>query len=343
MTNPRCAVCGHVNRVGADVCEMCDTRLGEPAPAGAEDSFRAAGESSDTYPDSDAYSGASAEGFGATSGGHDRGGGGPRAGGPPADIPSPPFKGAGDVISPTLEVYRKHFLLVGALVLISTLPVVLLQYGVISAALASAEEAVAAETGVFAFASGAAALIGLLSFAGAALLAGSLVYAVLDIQRAGSASAGESLRRGLRVLPKVFVVSLLYTVVTLIGYVLLIVPGVIFSLMYAVAVPVAVAERLGPFAALKRSARLTDGYKGLIFITQFLWGVIIVVINLVVSGSFAFGGAEGGLATLFIQSLVSGMLNASANVLTVYIYLGLLREHGGGFAPGAYAPDPAAR
>ncbi|HEX6183753.1 MAG TPA: YciC family protein [Pyrinomonadaceae bacterium] len=336
MNNPKCAVCGHVNRVGAAVCEMCDTRLGEPAGAGAADSFRAAEESSDSY--SGAYTGASAEGFGATSEGFDPGGGEPRAGEPPVNIPSPPFKGAGDVISPTLEVYRKHFLLVGALVLVTTLPVALLQYGVIQASLASAEEAIAAESGVFAFASGVALLIGLFSFAGSALLSGSLVYAVIDIQRTGAASTGESLRRGLRVLPKVFIVSLLYTIVTTIGFLLLIVPGVIFSLMYAVAVPAAVAERLGPFESLKRSARLTDGYKGLIFITQFLWGLIIVVINLVVSGSFAFGGAgEGGLAPLFIQSLVGGMLNASANVLTVYIYLGLLREHGEGFAPRVYA------
>lgn len=337
MTNIKCAVCGHVNRVGAAVCEMCDTHLGESAPSGADHTPRAAEESSGSY--SGSYSGASAEDFGATSGGFDPGGGAPTS-----DIPSPPFKGAGDVISPTLEVYRKHFLLVGLLVLVTTLPVVLLQYGVIQAAMASAEEAMAAENSVFAFASGAALLIGLLSFAGSALLAGSLVYAVIEIQRTGTASTGESLRRGLRALPKVFVVSLLYTIVTTVGFFLLIVPGVIFSLMYAVAVPVAVAEGLGPFAALKRSARLTDGYKGLIFVTQFLWGIIIVVINLVVSGSFVFGGSEdGGLAPLFIQSLVSAMLNASANVLTVYIYLGLLRERDEGFAPSGYAPGPAAR
>lgn len=315
MTDPRCAVCGHVNRVGAAVCELCDTRPGEPAPPGAGETFRAAGAGRGAYSD-------------------------PR----PADVPSPPFKGAGDVISPTLEVFRKHFLLVGALVLVTTLPVVVLQYGVIQAAMASAEEAIAAESGLFAFASWATLLIGLLSAAGSALLSGSLVYAVLDIQRTGTAAAGECLRRGLRVLPKVFAVSLLYTVVTTVGFLLLIIPGVIFSLMYAVAVPVAVAEGPGPFASLKRSAHLTDAYKGLIFITQFLWGVVIVVINLVVRGSFAYGGGdEGVLAPLFVQSLVGAMLNASAYVLTVYIYLGLRRERGEGFAPDAYAPGAAAR
>ena len=339
MTNNKCSVCGHVNRVGTAVCEMCDTRLGEPAPPGAGDPSRAAGESSGSY--SDSYSGSSAEGFGATSGRFDYGGGEP----PPAtaEIPSPQFKGASDVISPTLEVYRKHFMLVGILVLVTTLPVVLLQYGVIRAAMLSADEALAAESSLFAFASGTALLIGLLSLVGGALLSGSLVHAVIEIQRTGAASAGESLRRGLRVLPKVFLVTLLYTVVTVIGYMLLIVPGVIFSLMYAVAVPVAVAEKRGAFESMTRSAKLTDGYKGQIFLTLFLWGIVIVVINLIVSGSFAFGGAEeAGLVPLLIQSLVGGMLNSSANVLTVYIFLGLLRERHEGFRTRTFTPGPGA-
>lgn len=327
MNDPACAACGHVNRAGAEVCEVCDARLGGPAAdAWAADPSRPAGEGSESYVGPDA------EDF--------------RAGGAPGyDIPSPPFKGAGDVISPTLEVYRKHFLLVGALVLVTTLPVVLAQFGAVRAALATSQEVALAEAGILGWATGVGLFIGLLSFAGSALLSASLVYAVIDIQRTGTAGFGDCLGRGLRVLPKVFLVSLLYTLVTLVGYALLIVPGVIFSLMYAVAVPVAVAEGLGPFASLKRSARLTDGYKGLVFITQFLWGAIIVVINLIVTSSFAFGGsAAQGLASLLIQALVGGMLNASASVLTVYIYLGLRREHGEGFAPaGAYAPDPAAR
>jgi hypothetical protein len=330
MTNPKCEVCGHVNRVGAAVCEMCDTRLGEPARAAAGDSSRAAEESSDSYD-------------GASAGGFEPEGGEPRSA--MTDIPSPQFKGATDVISPTLEVYRKHFLLVGILVFVTTLPVVLLQYGVIQAAMASADEAVAAESSFyFAFASGATLLIGLLSLVGGALLSGSLVHAVIEIQRTGTATAGESLRRGLRVLPKVVVVSLLYTIITVVGFVMLIVPGVIFSLMFAVVVPVAVAEGRGPFESLTRSSQLTKGYKGQIFVTQFLWGVVIVVINLIVSASFAFGGAEEkGLPSLFIQSLVSGMLNSSVNVLTVYIFLGLLRERNEGFRTRVFTTETSAR
>lgn len=336
MNNPKCIVCGHVNRVGAAVCEMCDTRLGEPAGAGAADSPRASEESSDRYADS------SAEDFGASAGGFEPGGAESREGAEPTYIPSPPFKGAGDVIYPTLAVYRKHFLLIGILVAVTTLPVVLFQLIAVRAAMMTMDEAIVAESSVVAFSSLAALLIGLLSYAGSALLSGALVYAVLQIQRTGMATAGESLRRGLRVLPKVFVVSLLYFIVTLLGYLLFIIPGVIFSLKYAVAVPVAVAENRGVFESFSQSARLTDGYKGLIFMTHFLWGILIVVINLVVTGSFAYGEAGDGVVALLVQSIIGGMLSASSVVLDVYIFLGLLRERGEGFKTRIFTPGPEA-
>jgi len=315
MSNDRCTACGHVNRPGEAACEMCDARLGEPTRAEGPGAFGGDGEPS-----------AAAE--------------------PPADPPAPRFRGAGDVISPTLEVYRKSFLLVGALVAVTTLPFALLQFGALQVMVSAPTDAVPPEGFIpsyFAASMTAQALGWLLYIGGNALLSGSLVYAVIELRRTGTAGAGESLRRGLWALPKVFLVTLLYTVVTWLGFLLLIIPGVILSLMYAVAVPVAVAEGRGPLESLRRSAALTDGYKGLIFMTYFLWGVLIFVLNLIVSGSFSYG--EGGdlLPALLFGSLVTGMLNSSTSVLTVFIFLGLLGERGETFRTGDFTPGPAAR
>jgi len=315
MSNPKCAVCGHINRVGAAVCEMCDSRLGAP----------------------DDFAAAEGETF-------DASGGEAREGALPTEIPSPHFKGVGDVIAPTLEVYRKHFPLVGLLVVVATLPLAALQYAALRAMTARADEVMAAG-GLLGFTVGTPLLLGLLSVAGSALLSGALVYGVIELQRTGDAGAGECLRRGLKVLPKVFLVSLLYTVVTGVGYILLIVPGVIFSLMYALVIPVAVAENRGPFEAFKRSNELTNGYKGLIFLTYFLWGLLIFVINMIVSGSFAYGGAQDSLTVVLVQALVSGMLASSSTVLTVYIFLGILNEARHGFDDRVitHATESAAR
>jgi hypothetical protein len=335
MNNPVCAVCGHVNRVGAAACEACDARL--YASEGAADfgdtrePFDAPGESSWAASDTAGPGGAWS----------------PADDTPPSpadDIPSPPFKGAGDVISPMLAVYREHFTLVGLLVLVATLPQALLQYGIMNAVRMRPVSVAVARSGdaVMAFAVLSSLLFWLLSVAAAALLSGALVYAVVDLQRAGRSSAGECLSRGLKALPNVFLVSLLYAVVTLAGYVALIVPGVILSLMFAVCVPAAVVEGLGAVDALKRSHELTKGYKGLIFITFFLWGLLIIVLNGVVTWSFTNAGKLDLLPTLILQTAVLGMLNSTLHVLTVYIYLGLLRERRSGFHTNTFTPGPEA-
>lgn len=317
MNNLKCEFCGHYNRPGAETCEECEF------PVTGDGGAPAAGE---RY-------------------GHS-GGGGAAPPHPLAEVPAPRFRVAGDVMAPTLGVYRKHFVLVGVLVAVTTLPVALLQYA--AAQYAAPQSAAAGAVDVaealraLDFSRWAAVLAGFLSFAGSALLSGALVHAVVEIQRTGAARAGESLRRGLLTLPKVLVVTLLYAIITGVGYVLLVVPGVIFSLMYSVAVPAAVAERLGPVAALKRSARLTDGYKGLIFLTTFLWGLVVVGLTLLVTGSFIAAGEADSLAPLLVQAVVVGMLNSSADVLGVYVFLGILGERRGGSETRAFAPGPEA-
>lgn len=291
----KCEFCGHYNPAGAETCEECEFPVTAAASHGA-------GETSDYFA-------------------------GPGAGAPPAGIPSPRFKVAGDVMGPMLEVYRKHFVLVGILVAVVTLPEALLTYAATQAIMAGARDFDLEEASrALSFATSAQMVALLLSFVGSALLSGALVHAVIEIQRTGAATVGASLRRGLVWLPKVFAVAVLYWLVTIVGYVLLIVPGVIFSVMYSVAVPVAVAERLGPFAALGRSARLTEGYRWLVFVTHFLWGLAVGGLSLLISLSFIAAGDANSLVPMLVQSVVVGMLNSSMSVLTIYVYLGLLNE-----------------
>lgn len=321
MNNPICMVCGHVNHVGAVACEACDARLYASEDAGDAADFGDAREPFDPSgePSWTAYEPSEPRGAWSQA----------------DDIPAPPFKSAGDVISPMLAVYRKHFTLVGLLVLVTTLPQALLQYGIMEGTKVGAAHGpvtlVVPDNRIIILTILSGLLLWLLALAASALLSGALVYAVVDLQRAGRSTAGACLSRGLKALPKVFLVSLLYAVIIMVGYLLLIVPGVILSLMFAVCVPAAIIEGLGPIESLKRSHELTKDNKGLIFITFFLWGLLILVLNWVVTWSFASAGKLDLLPTLLLQTAVLGMLNSSVHVLTVYIYLGLLREHRSGF------------
>lgn len=306
MNDHRCAVCGHINSASAQLCDMCESRLDAQPGGGAGEPYHTYGEGADA---------------------------------PTAFIPSTRFKGVGDMFRPTLEVYRKNFLLIITLVVVATLPEVLLQYGLLQL-LASAPD------DTFYAAIPASLLVWLVSQAGAALMYGSLTYAVLDLQLAGSASAGESLRRGLKVMPKLFLIDLMWSVVIGVGSVLFIVPGIILSLMYALLVPVAIAEKRGPVESFDRSSKLTKGYKGLMFLTYFLWVIAIAVIGFIVGGSFAYGGHDqSSFVVTLAQALVIGILNSSTAVLTVFIYLGLLHERRYSFDTRKFTPagNPAER
>jgi len=63
-----------------------------------------------------------------------------------------------------------------------------------------------------------------------------------------------------------------------VGFVLLIVPGIILALMWAVTIPVAVLEDKGLRDSTSRSAELTKGNRGRIFMIYFLYFVLIYIV-----------------------------------------------------------------
>ncbi|WP_262692707.1 hypothetical protein [Kordiimonas aestuarii] len=73
------------------------------------------------------------------------------------------------------------------------------------------------------------------------------------------------LRAGLRFFLPALVIAILTSLGTSIGMLLFVVPGLILSVMWMVALPAAVAERLGPLQAIERSGDLTSGYRWPIF------------------------------------------------------------------------------
>lgn len=77
--------------------------------------------------------------------------------------------------------------------------------------------------------------------------------------------------------------SVLYGLIVGAGLVLLLVPGVIWAVKFGFATFLVVDQRLDPIAALRGSARLTEGVKGALF----RFGMLALGVNLV--GALAFG------------------------------------------------------
>ncbi|MEA3011149.1 MAG: hypothetical protein QOJ91_2841 [Sphingomonadales bacterium] len=133
---------------------------------------------------------------------------------------------------------------------------------------------------------------------------GALVRATVAFSEGRKASLGESASAGLRVALPLFLLGLGSALGMAVGFLLLIVPGIILYVMWSVAAPALVEEDLGPTEAFGRSNYLTDGARWKIFALT----LIALVLYWMVSGLVAMLGMAwyGGVAGL-AESADAGM------------------------------------
>lgn len=174
---------------------------------------------------------------------------------------------------------------------------------------------------------GMTALLNIISRVCNLVLTGAIVYGVFCILRGAPATIGDAVKRGLARLGPLVIVSLIIGVATGIGFMLLIVPGIILMCMWAVTVPACVVERLGPVQSLRRSNELTSGYRWTIFGLFFLVGIIILIVVMAVI--FIISAVTGSPAIAMILASLIGAVPAafqSVMLATVYYDLRAVKE-----------------
>lgn len=80
----------------------------------------------------------------------------------------------------------------------------------------------------------------------------------------------------LKIILSFMAVSVLYVLIVVAGLLLLIIPGIIFALMFGQAVMVIADRGLGPIAALKESKKLTEGQKWRLFVWGWVQGLVML-------------------------------------------------------------------
>lgn len=149
------------------------------------------------------------------------------------------------------------------------------------------------------FAPGRLALAGvgfLVSIAANAVLQAAVIHASVNDLTGRKAAIGESLAVGLRYFLPLLGISIIVGIGCAVGFVLLIVPGVLLALALSVAAPAAVMERTGVFGALDRSIALTRNHRGAIFLLAIAYIIVMWIIEMAIGavvGAFAFTGFEG--------------------------------------------------
>jgi len=127
------------------------------------------------------------------------------------------------------------------------------------------------------------------------------------------ASFGESIKAGLSVVLPLIILSILLAIGVALGFVLLIVPGIILYVMWSVAVPALVEERPGIFGAFARSRELTRGARWKIF------GILLIllVVYWLVSGAVGLFGLSTASAQPNVVDMPTGLMVVSILVGTL--------------------------
>lgn len=174
-----------------------------------------------------------------------------------------------------------------------------------------------ASAGTMAALSVASLLSLMISLVISAVVQGALTRATVAESEGHKASFGESLSAGFRVILPLIGVGLVFGIGIALGFVLLIVPGIMLMLMWAVAAPVVVVERDGVFQALSRSRELTKGARwkilGVFLVLAVIYWLLITVLGLV--GVKMYGMADAATGITIASMLSSIFVGTIFNVL----------------------------
>lgn len=183
-------------------------------------------------------------------------------------------------------------------------------------------------------------LVGLIAFVVGiicnVIMQGVVTHAVVADLQGRKASLGESLEVALRSFWVLLAVGIVAGLAMTLGFLLLVVPGILIFLIWFVAGPVVVAERAGIGRALQRSRELTRNHRWWLLLLAFVYVVLSWIMGIAIGmiGMAATGfQADNGLnfVTLIIGPLTQAIstLLWSAIVAATYVELRAVKEGGG--------------
>lgn len=153
-----------------------------------------------------------------------------------------------------------------------------------------------------------------------------VLYGAIEEMRGNTFAIGASLRIGLARFFPIFGMFILLGLGLMVGFVLLIVPGIMLAMAWYVALPACIVERKGPAGSLSRSAELTKGNRWRIFgIAAILYVVNMVVQSTIQFALLALAGQAVSSIGVFLWSVLVGAFG-SIVIAVVYHDLRVARE-----------------
>jgi hypothetical protein len=152
------------------------------------------------------------------------------------------------------------------------------------------------------------------------LLIGGLTYAAAAAHAGGRPAVGAALMEGLRRWPPLAVATILTWFLVLIGFMLLIIPGLVLLAMWFAIYPVVVLEGRGPFAAMARSRQLSKGARlRVLGVTLVAWLITLLptlALSLFAGMSLGVAGVVSGDAWLYSGVGFTALMQAASTALS---------------------------
>jgi hypothetical protein len=245
--------------------------------------------------------------------------------GGPTYLPAPPPlrpRGVGEILTAAFDLYGRHWRTLLPLVAVVVIPLSILQYGL--ADVVRVEPVDRASTEVNAGTAFGGAVIGLGSLFLSILLTGAVAWAVAGVLVGREPDLGESYRFGLARFWAIVLVGILTALAVFGGFLLLVVPGLIFLTRFSVSMPVLVVEGRRGTSALARSWDLVTGHSWPVFGALVVAALLTGLVNAILTFPFAGWFVEGLLAG--IASAITTPFFALVLAL-IYFDLRVRKEH----------------
>ncbi len=153
------------------------------------------------------------------------------------------------------------------------------------------------------------------------LFQGMVVELVRDVQDGRrDSSVGQLYASVSPIMLPLIGIAILYALGVALGFIALIVPGLILLTIWAVAAPVAVVERPGVFASFSRSQQLVKGNGWPVFATIFIVFVMVLVFGMVAG---AIGAGLGEAGQIVLQWVVNALVAPIAALTAAVLYFAL--------------------
>jgi len=167
--------------------------------------------------------------------------------------------------------------------------------------------------------SGLAILALLLSLVATTLFTGMVVELVSDVQDGRrDHSATQLLSAATPVLGQLILVGIVAGVCIVIGFILIVVPGLILITIWSVAAPVVVLERPGVFASLGRSRELVRGNGWQVFGVIFVLFFLILIVTTGIELAADSAGTGAGLVARVVVGVLTGPISALAQAVLYF-------------------------